>query len=113
MTLVVVAVTDLMFQPKIIETAQSIGGDIVLAPSTDDVLSVCEQLKPVRMVIDLNEKKFDAIETIKLVKKQYHLEIIGFVSHVQRDLQARATAAGCDKILARSAFVKELPTLLA
>lgn len=113
MTLVVIAVTDLLFQPKIIETAQSIGGDIVLTPSTEDVLSVCEQLKPQRMIIDLNEKKFDAIETIKLVKKQFKIEIIGFVSHVQRDIQARATIAGCDKIMARALFVKELPTLLS
>mgnify|MGYP001585015738 CR=1 FL=1 len=113
MTLVIVAVTDLMFQPKIIEVAQSLNGDIVLASSQEAVLSVLEQLKPARLLIDLNEKKFDAIETIKLVKQKYKLEIVGFVSHVQRDIQARATLVGCDKVLARSAFVKELPQLLA
>lgn len=38
---------------------------------------------------------------------------IGFGSHVDRDLLAAATAAGCDQVLPRSQFFAELRELLA
>jgi hypothetical protein len=38
---------------------------------------------------------------------------IGFASHVDRELMARAKAAGCDRVLARSAFFSQLGELLA
>jgi hypothetical protein len=39
--------------------------------------------------------------------------VIGFGSHVDRDLLAAARAAGCDQVLARSAFFSRLPQLLS
>ncbi len=110
---VVVAVTDLFFQAKIIEVAHQSHGDIVLAKSQDAVLEQTRELEPRFVLLDLNEKSFDPIETIKLLKEQNaHVHIVGFVSHVQRDLQARAKLAGCDEVLARSAFVTKLPELV-
>ncbi len=38
---------------------------------------------------------------------------IGFGSHVDRDLLAAATAAGCDRVMARSAFFGHAAELLA
>lgn len=38
---------------------------------------------------------------------------IGFGSHVDRELLAAATAAGCDEVLPRSRFFADLHTLLA
>jgi hypothetical protein len=38
---------------------------------------------------------------------------IGFASHVDRDLMAAARAAGCDQVLARSAFFARLGEFLA
>jgi hypothetical protein len=37
---------------------------------------------------------------------------VGFASHVDRDLIAGARLAGCDQVLARSAFFSRLPQLL-
>jgi len=37
---------------------------------------------------------------------------VGFVSHVQANLIADARRAGVDQVLARSAFVTQLPQLL-
>lgn len=34
--------------------------------------------------------------------------IVGFGSHVERDVLAAATAAGCDRVLARSAFFADV-----
>jgi hypothetical protein len=38
---------------------------------------------------------------------------VGFASHVDRDLMVSARAAGCDQVLARSAFFSRLGELLA
>jgi hypothetical protein len=38
--------------------------------------------------------------------------VIGFLSHVQGDLQQKAHEAGCDMVLPRSAFSQNLPQLL-
>ena len=38
--------------------------------------------------------------------------VIGFGSHVERELLAAARAAGCEEVLARSAFFSGLPGLL-
>src|SRR5213596_2584138 len=39
--------------------------------------------------------------------------VIGFGSHVERELLAAAKAAGCGEVLARSAFFGGLPDLLS
>jgi hypothetical protein len=38
--------------------------------------------------------------------------LVGFVSHVHADRARQARDAGCTRVLARSAFVQELPTML-
>jgi hypothetical protein len=38
--------------------------------------------------------------------------VVGFASHVDRDLLRAARAAGCPTVLARSAFFAQLPALL-
>jgi phosphoketolase len=38
---------------------------------------------------------------------------VGFLSHVQKDLAVAAREAGCDRIVARSAFTRDLPRILA
>jgi hypothetical protein len=38
--------------------------------------------------------------------------VIGFLSHLQGDLKAKAVEAGCDMVMPRSAFSQNLPTLL-
>ena len=38
---------------------------------------------------------------------------VGFLSHVQKDLALAAREAGCDRVIARSAFTKDLPQILA
>jgi hypothetical protein len=35
---------------------------------------------------------------------------VGFLSHVQKDLAVAAREAGCDRVVARSAFARDLQT---
>ena len=110
---VIVGVTDVLFKSKILGAAQQISGDIVLAHNQEGVLDAAGQLNAERVILDLNEKKYDVMETIRVLKEaQPGTEIVGFVSHVQRDVMAKAKIAGCDVILAREAFVKKLAELL-
>jgi hypothetical protein len=39
--------------------------------------------------------------------------VVAFFSHVNPERGEQARAAGCNRVLARGAFVKELPSLLA
>ncbi len=39
-------------------------------------------------------------------------QIIGFLSHLQGDLKAKAVEAGCDTVMPRAAFSQNLPNLL-
>jgi hypothetical protein len=39
--------------------------------------------------------------------------VVGFLSHVNKDLAVAARESGCDRVVARSAFTKDLPEILA
>jgi hypothetical protein len=38
--------------------------------------------------------------------------LVGFLSHLQGDLKAKAVEAGCDSVMPRAAFSQNLPNLL-
>jgi hypothetical protein len=40
------------------------------------------------------------------------VRVVGFLSHVQRDLAAQAQAAGCDEVMPRSSFTQNLAAIL-
>ena len=40
------------------------------------------------------------------------INLIAYLSHVQGELKQQAHAAGCDMVLARSAFSQNLPAIL-
>ena len=41
------------------------------------------------------------------------VKTVGFLSHVQKDLAVAAKEAGCDRVMARSAFTRDLPKMLS
>ena len=59
------------------------------------------------VVVDLS--RTGALEALS----ELSVRTIGFGSHVDRDLLAAATAAGCDQVLPRSKFFADLSELLA
>jgi DNA-binding NarL/FixJ family response regulator len=48
-----------------------------------------------------------------LRQTQKDVRVVGFLSHVQRDLAAQAQAAGCDEVLPRSSFTQNLAAILS
>jgi len=112
--MILAVVDDLVFLSKIQQTAKLLG--IALESARPEVLpELAIELLPKALVIDLNHRSGKALEVLRALKsdlKTKDLPVIGFVSHVQSTLVNAARDAGCDFVLARSAFVRELPSLL-
>ncbi len=107
-------VDDLFFLAKIQETARRVGVQVEQIDPRKAQARASQS--PVGAVLlDLNHRSGAALEVVKSLKgdaSTRHFPVIGFVSHVQGDLVAAARAAGCDQVLARSAFSAQLPQLL-
>src|SRR5947208_561483 len=104
---------DLMFSVKIIDQAKKLG---VPVEFVKDEATALERLKsrPVQAVIlDLNYTAANPLDLIRRVKSEYsQVDLVSFVSHVQVDLKKQAQEAGCDTVIARSAFAPKLPEIL-
>jgi CheY-like chemotaxis protein len=112
---VIVLVDDLMFLSRIREAARGAGLEV----------------RPVRRGVDLGAALADggrlvlvdadsdrlpwaeALGALRDDPSRPRVPVVAFLSHVHTDRAAAARDAGCDRVLARSAFVRELPALLA
>ena len=111
---VVALVDDLFFRAKILETAKAVGATVLTVDSRRGAAGIAEA-QPQAIFLDLNSRAVGALDWIRALKANpatQPIPIIGFVSHVQEQLIADARRAGCDQVMARSAFTKQLPTLL-
>jgi CheY-like chemotaxis protein len=109
---VVAAVADLMFASKIRGAAAQTGVEVVFARSAADLV---DRAAGTRLILlDLETRWLDAA-TIRALKQGAARDavVIAFASHVRGDLLTSARAAGADRVLARSAFVRTLPALLS
>ena len=125
---VLALVDDLFFQAKMVETARRVGiklktvstgaalmealdGALNPAPSGESGRAAGGDL-PRLIVVDLNARQgpLEAIE--KLQAGGNPVPVIGFLSHVQRELAERAQAAGCKQVMPRSSFTQNLSEIL-
>jgi CheY-like chemotaxis protein len=113
--MILVAVDDLLFSSKIRATARGVGVDLTFARTPAEILAQARTLKPALVIFDINCARTDPINTVAALKADPDLRQIptaGFVSHVDASLIAAARAAGMDEVMARSAFVANLPDIL-
>jgi len=114
MEIILAAVDDLFFLGKIQQTAKLLG----IRVGTADPHKLWEEIArtPVcAVILDLNYRAGAGVEVVRALKSDpatAAVPLLGFLSHVQTDLAAAARAAGCDIVLARSAFSQQLPQLL-
>ena len=112
---VIAAVDDLFFGAKILETAGRLNVPLVLVRSPEELIAKARECHPGLVIFDLNAGTCRPLEAIRQVKADPDLKdtaALGFFSHVQHDLKVAAAEAGCDRILARSAFTAQLPDIL-
>ncbi len=110
------AVDDLLFRSKISATADALGIEALFPRSAKKLLEAATERAPDLLVLDLNSARYDPLRLLERLKASpdtRSIPVVGFLSHVQKDLAVAAREAGCDRVLARSAFTKNLPEILA
>jgi len=111
-------IEDLFFLAKIQETAKKLGVKVGFLKADKDIVarltSVPDDEKPSLIVFDLNNAGAKPLTLIPKIKAKLKrgTSVIGFLSHLQGDLKVKATEAGCDMVMPRSAFSQNLPNLL-
>ena len=110
------AVEDLLFKSKISETASHLGIEAAFPRSPKKLLQALQESPPDLLVLDLNSARFEPLTLLRDINSDEtmrEVSTVGFLSHVQKDLAVAAREAGCDRIVARSAFTRDLPKILA
>ena len=111
-------IEDLFFLAKIQEAARKLGVKVEFVKGDKEVVArICdtpEGERPRLIVFDLNNANGKPMTLIPKFKTKFKkaTSIIGFLSHLQGDLKMKATEAGCDTVMPRSAFSQSLPNLL-
>lgn len=110
-------IEELFFQAKIQETAKKLGVKVAFVKNDKEALAEMtdgEENKPALIVFDLNNANAKPLTLIPKLKTKLKrsASIVGFLSHLQGDLKAKAVEAGCDVVMPRAAFSQNLPNLL-
>ena len=102
-----------MFGSRIRAAAQAAGVTAVFVKSAEELVARAEGADLV--LLDLQTRWLDAPSAIRSLKTgpAAAVSVIAFGPHVEGAALVAAREAGADRVLARSAFVKELPGLLA
>src|SRR5262245_42088792 len=111
---VLAVVEDLFFTVKINEAAKQAGLHATFVKSETDAVEKTGT-QPAVIIVDLNCSSIDVLHLIRKLKTDEvtrKISLIGYVSHVQGELKQKAHEAGCDMVLARSAFSQNLPQIL-
>lgn len=112
---VIALVADLFFASKVRGAANAAGVAAQTVGTADGLLTKVQEHPPRLVLIDLDHRSTDGAALIRRLKadpSSAGTVIIAFGAHVQREAILAARDAGADRVLARSAFVRELPLLI-
>jgi len=112
---VIALVDDLMFLSRVREAARGAGVTVRPARGTREAVEAA-RAGACLVIVDLDSARLpwaEAVPALRAEPSGAGLPIVGFVSHVNAQAARAAREAGCTDVLARSAFVAELPGLLA
>ena len=108
---VVALMDDLFFQMKLAETAKQLGVEVKVAANGEALMELLASEAKL-VIVDLNARSQPLAAIEKLRQAHKDVRVVGFLSHVQRELAAPAQAAGCDEVLPRSSFTQNLAAIL-
>ena len=112
---VLVGVTDIFFYTKIRDAFRPAGYALKRVTSPDAIAGQVTTLAPAAIVLDMNDPKFDAAQTLKTVKDNpacQHIPVLAFANHEEVDTWRQAKALGIDKIVSRNEFSSRTLALL-
>ncbi len=115
MSELIAVVDDLMFLSRIREAGRAAGIEVRAVRGASELLEAARN--DARLVlVDADSERLPwpaAIAALRADAAAATLPVVAFVSHVRADRAEAARLAGATRVLARSAFVKELPELVA
>jgi CheY-like chemotaxis protein len=110
--MIVAIVDDLLFGSRIRAATEAAGTRVTFVRHGGSVEDAVRAAGAALVIVDLGAPgAADAIRAVRALEGA-RIPIVAFASHMRADLIAEARAAGADRVLARSAFVAELPTLV-
>jgi PleD family two-component response regulator len=107
---VLAVLSDLFFSVKLTDAAKRAGLALEFVKEPESVLEKAKT-RPQLIVMDLNFDSANPLELIGKLKASADtkgISIIGYLSHIQGELKQAAQEAGCDMVMARSAFSQNL-----
>lgn len=111
---ILVLLDNLFFAAKINQAAAQAGVKPIYAKTSAQALSLAHSESPAQIIVDLDEAKCAPLDFLFQLKTDRELQTIptlGFASHVNTEIQQQAREAGCDRIMVRSVFDRNLATL--
>jgi len=112
---VIALVDDLMFLSRIREAARGGRAEVQAVRTLPELVEAC-RTPPRLVILDLDSRRLPGLEALRALRQEAALAevpVVGFLSHVDAEGARRAREAGCTRVLARSAFVREVADLLA
>ena len=110
---VVACVEDLFFRSKIEATARHLNVPVkFVSPKELPQASSAPETAAVLLELSSNGNCLGAMRELRGARATSELPVIGFLSHVDKQLARDAEAAGVTRVLPRSQFSEGLPDLL-
>jgi CheY-like chemotaxis protein len=113
---ILAVVDNLFFAAKINAAAAIVGAEVGYARGPAETLRRARAERPGLIIVDLDAAGCAPLETLAGLTADPEvgeIPTLGFVSHVATELQERARETGCDRVVARSVFARDLPLWLA
>ena len=103
---------DLMFTSKVTATARAVGVIVTAVRNVERLIALAETKPPSCVILDLHNTTLDLQVLMTSLREKCPTmpRVIAFGSHVDVELLAAARQAGCDRVMPRSQFVKQLET---
>jgi len=112
---VLVVISDLLFRSRIDDVARRLNVPLRVAKSVEQLERHLANGAPAMAIVDLEIETMDPAETIARIRNAAggaDTRLIAFAGHTNLDAIRAGRAAGAGVVLARSAFVTQLPALL-
>jgi hypothetical protein len=110
---VIACVEDLFFRSKIEATARHLNVPLRFV-GAKELSAACGDARTAAVLLELpgNGDMLAAVREVRKARATADLPLIGFLSHVDKEVAGAAQAAGVSRILPRSEFSETLPDLL-
>ena len=101
---------DLIFFSRVSGAARAAGLSVRMVRSASDLLGAARAAPPAGVIVDVHNPGLDLPALLAGLKEACPVmpRVTAYGSHVEAEVLRAARQAGCDKVMPRSLFVKEL-----